>query len=205
MNMSVKTEKLSTTARKEVSRLLTSELPSGLAFHNLIHTMDVVAAVKEIGLHCKLNEEEKEIVNLAAWFHDCGFTITYTGHEIASQHLAAVFLQRISYPKDKLEQVLACIAATELPQQPSNIMEKVICDADFHHLASEDFVDTQWRLREECKVVYREFSKSEWMQQNIELLESHRYFTTYGRKKLEKRKRMNLISCKQMEHILQPV
>lgn len=200
--MRVKTEKLATTARKEVSRLMMRELPSGLAFHNLIHTMDVVDAVKEIGYHCQLNEEEREIVNLAAWFHDTGFTVTYTDHEIASQDLAESFLQKIGYPTDKLEKVLACISSTELPQQPSNTMEKVLCDADFFHLSSTEFIDTQWRLREECKVVYREYSKPEWMQQNIDLLENHSYFTEYGRNVLEMHKKVNIMSCRRFEKIL---
>ena len=79
-------------------------------------------------------------MHLAAWFHDIGHLIKYKGHERESQKLAWNWLQRESYPSDKMKIILSCIAATQLPQTPKNLLEQVICDADLFHLSLEEYL-----------------------------------------------------------------
>lgn len=117
-------------AGRYIARLLTKQLPDGLSFHNLHHTINVVRGVRDISKHLKLNKEQKEILELAAWFHDSGHVVSYQGHELESLKLAKAFLRKENYPAEKKEQVLACIEATKMPQQPRNLLQKALCDAD---------------------------------------------------------------------------
>ena len=41
----------------------------------------VAKAVRLMSSEMQLTDEEKEILELAAWFHDTGFTRVYMGHE----------------------------------------------------------------------------------------------------------------------------
>lgn len=58
-----------------VSSELTNNLPDHFVYHNLVHTRRVVDAVKEITTSETVNisEEDAQLVELAAWFHDIGF------------------------------------------------------------------------------------------------------------------------------------
>ena len=44
-----------------------------------------------------------------------------------------------NYPTEKMESVLACIGATIMPQQPTNLLEEIICDADLYHLSLDEY------------------------------------------------------------------
>ena len=56
-------------AEKKASDLLLT-LPDTMTYHNLNHTREVVKAAEKIGSYASLQEEEMEILLLAAWFHD---------------------------------------------------------------------------------------------------------------------------------------
>ncbi|MDG1870831.1 MAG: hypothetical protein P8I78_02575, partial [Flavobacterium sp.] len=48
---------------------------------------------------------------------------------------------------EKLSAVLACINATKLHETPGTLLEKVLCDADFAHMASADYTKLSEQLR----------------------------------------------------------
>jgi len=186
-------------AGRYITRLFAEKLSGDLVFHNFHHTSNVVRGVKDIGRHLHLGKEEREILLLSAWFHDSGHIIKYIGHEEASQQIAAEWLEKENYPKEKLEQVLGCIAATHLPQQPKNLLEEVICDADLYHLSLGEYCHIQFQLREEFKRVFKkEYRDVQWMKDNLEFLNNHQYFTDYGKTILAERKAQNKKKCEQL-------
>ena len=101
-------------AGRYVTRLLIENLPADLLFHNLHHTMNVVRGVRDIIKHTKVNREQREILLLAAWFHDTGLLYRYKGHEIESQRIATDFLTQHHYSAEKMAVVAACIQATQI-------------------------------------------------------------------------------------------
>ncbi len=111
--------------RDYVLELFFSKSPNDICFHNVKHTQEVVQATIEIAEQCHFTQKQLEIVMLAAWFHDCGYTITFTNHEDSSKTITADFLNRHNYPKEDIEQVLACIEATRFPQNPTSPEEEV--------------------------------------------------------------------------------
>ena len=96
----------------------------------------MVSKVNEIIQSEELSSDEEEIVLLAAWFHDIGYAIDKDKHEENSTIIASNFLNKENYPAEKLTIVIACIHATKLLETPTTIVERVLRDADFAHLAS---------------------------------------------------------------------
>ncbi|WP_209319653.1 HD domain-containing protein [Ancylomarina longa] len=177
---------------KYVGKLL-EKLPAELCYHNLKHTLEVVEASKNLAVESGLSAEHTEIVIIAAWFHDCGHTITYFGHEEAGMEIAKNFLNKIEYPSDHTQEVLRCIACTKYPSQPQNEMQKVLCDADMFHLTFDDYEYRSMKLKEELEAVtHKEIPFQHWCDTNLEFLEDHCYFTNYGKKILTFFKESNL-------------
>ena len=173
--------------------ILENKLPRNVCYHNVNHTKGVVDATLEIGRGSGLNEEELEIVQLAGWFHDIGYAQDSSKHEAIGAHLASAFLQERNFPAAKITQVIRCIEATRMPQQPESKLEEVICDADMVHLAREDFLDKTKSLRDELENEFEEqISDKKWLKQTLRFLKNHRYFTGYAQKKYENAKASNL-------------
>ncbi len=122
-----------------VTNLFAEKLSPALIYHNLSHTANVAESAKKIGKKCELSSEDLEIVTIAAWFHDTGYTESYNNHEEAGKLIASAFLDANNYDPDKKEKVLSCIDATKMPQSPKSAAEQVLCDADLSHLGKEDF------------------------------------------------------------------
>lgn len=181
---------LLTATRAYVTELFQKSVDPKFTFHNLHHTQQVVAAASEIAAHYNLNEEDRDVLLLAAWFHDTGFRSGHPEeHERESIQVATEFLNQHGAGADRIQRVSSCIQATRMPQSPLSQVEKIMCDADLYHLGSGDFKKMNGQLRLEQEAYFgKPISKREWRQRNIEFLESHQYFTDYCQAKLEPQK-----------------
>ncbi|MGJ1525358.1 Pycsar system effector family protein [Sphingobacterium spiritivorum] len=165
-----------------------------LCFHNDSHTSEVVNAATEIAHHYALNKEDLFIVLCAAYFHDLGY---FHGgakqHEGRGAQLARTFLEEQGIDKHIQDQVVGCIMATRMPQQPTNLLEQILCDADLFHLGGENFETRNKLMRKEAETVGgKKIGKEEWRKQTIALMQQHHYHTDYAREKLNKEKEKNL-------------
>ncbi|RNL52508.1 HD domain-containing protein [Pedobacter jejuensis] len=176
-----------------VDKLLNERLPLSMYFHNYRHTVLVLKAVTEIGNHSILTDIEKCTLQLAALFHDVGYTETYMGHEDVSIQIAAEFLKGENISDEIIDSVCKCIDATRFPQKPKDRLGMIICDADFYHLSLVDYPLYAENLKKEWQenlgIVY---SAEKWDMLNVSLLSSHQYFVPYARKALEKGKQLNI-------------
>lgn len=199
---------------KNYAEEILSTLSSNLCYHDLEHTIQVVEAAKEIGSQSNLNEAELELVLIAAWMHDIGYHIEGTDeHEVDSQKMARELLENERFPEDKIKKIEGIILATRMPQNPQNLLEEVLCDADLYHLSSNKFEARGKLLRSEWeKANNTSYNNVEWINKNIEFLLHHTYHTAYGKevllpkklknlKKLEKKKK-KLIK-EEDEHLIQ--
>lgn len=175
-----------------VKETLQRELPKGVVYHDLYHTRQVVDAASDIGQHSGLTDEEMEIVMIAAWFHDLGYKDTGKNHEEASAALAEDFLKGKNYEEARIKQVQNCILATKMPQNPTNLLEKIVCDADLHHLGTKDYFKQARKLQEEINNIGEDaVTDARWMELNIKFIKEHEFFTDYAREVYEKRKKKN--------------
>ncbi len=182
-----------TEAQKFAEQLLENELPEKIVYHSINHTRLVSKAAVEIGSHSNVNAAELEIIELAAWFHDLGYTVSINNHEEKSAEITRKFLIDHNYPTDKINQVIACIMATKMPQNPKNKLDEILCDADLVHLANKNYCEISELLQEELEQVFgKEIKDEEWYKKNIDFIENHEFFTPYARANYSDKVRKNL-------------
>jgi len=180
-------------AEQFATQILENEVSEKFVYHNYYHTSRVVEAAKLIGTECKLSETDLEIVTVAAWFHDTGYKNGCVKHEESGAIIAREFLSSIGYPEERIRKVEGCIMATQMPQNPTNLLEEVICDADLHHLACSDYKDMSDRMQQEIEHVKGEkIDDPSWNEMNLQFFKDHQYFTEYGKTKLQPIKEENL-------------
>jgi predicted metal-dependent HD superfamily phosphohydrolase len=186
-------------AETSVVALFRRKAGESLTFHNLQHTRTVVRAVEEIAAMMEITPKGKEILLLAAWFHDCGYLFQYSDHEEKSKKLAKAFLTKEHYPTTWTNKVMDCIEATKPAHQPAKLLEQILCDADMRHLASENYLSRLDDLRKEwASFLGQTYSDEHWIRLNLDFLAEHHYYTSYGREMWEAPKRENTQRLEQM-------
>lgn len=180
-------------AKDHVVLQLSLKLPASITYHSTHHTAEVVNSAMEIADEQDLNDADKEILGLAAWFHDIGYIDGKEGHEERSAKVATAFLQSHDYPASQIEKIVGCILATRMPQDPQSNLEQILCDADMMHLASDDYFKKSDLLHKEltetniCNV-----NETEWLEMNKDFLTNHCFFTSYAKGKYTGKVKDNL-------------
>lgn len=186
--------KLIDAASAYVTGLLTEDLPTNCLYHNITHTKRVFKSTKEIVEHIELSPEDSEIVFLATLFHDTGYCADRENHEERSVEIATKFLQEANVDTAVIEKVKACILATKMEAIPETLLEKIIRDADASHFGKDYFQEASEFLRLELQLQnIKNYSKQEWMKENISMLQNvHSYYTDYAKENWEPIKQKNI-------------
>ncbi|MEM9848246.1 MAG: HD domain-containing protein, partial [Bacteroidota bacterium] len=117
------------------------KVDSKYVYHNIQHVQNVVDAAHHIAAGYSLTENEKEILELAAWFHDAGYSEGPEQHEERSALIAAKFLKEKGYEEEKIERVSSAILDTKYDAQPTELLNQILRDADLSHLGSVTYWD----------------------------------------------------------------
>jgi predicted metal-dependent HD superfamily phosphohydrolase len=181
-------------AEKFVFNLLTNKLGTKYVYHNLSHTQRVVSKTKELLENIEISETDAENLEIAAWFHDTGFTEKAENHETESIKIVEVFLKEHKVDAKRIEAIASLILATKMGHEVTNDLERIITDADCAHLGSKSFFDYTSLLRKEWELTnFKKVSDIEWIENNIKFLsEEHRFNTEYALKNWTNRKEKNL-------------
>jgi len=164
-----------------------------LVFHNLEHTKTVVARAEEIAAHYQLTERDTLTIYVAAWFHDVGHLfVDISKHEEKSIEMMKTFMQEENNDDALIADIAECIMATKMPHAPKNFLGEIMCDADTYHFGTKDFKKTNKQVREEFKLRNYVPVTLEWDRNSLELLQKHKYFTSYCQVLLEEGKRKNI-------------
>ncbi|MBU8893002.1 MAG: HD domain-containing protein [Bacteroidales bacterium] len=174
-------------------------LPDNLYYHNVKHTIDVVTQVELIGRSEGISDEEMLILKTAALFHDMGHLINYDTHEEESTKLAKKILPQYHYTKEQIERISQLILVTQMPPQPKNLLEEIMCDADLDYLGRADFVPVSINLYKEYHERKKIDSILEWNQMQLKFIKNHQYFTKTAQKLREVNKK------KQLENIQEEI
>lgn len=176
-----------------VEDLLDNNYSEEFSYHNLEHTREVVKAVLKIAENSELSVDQHEMVIIAAWFHDTGYTKDTNDHENESKRIAEDFLQERGYPAHKITIVENAIEATRIPQNPKDIVGEVLCDADMFHLATNKFMKKSQLLKKENEKIHNNTIEKEiWLNETLKFANRHSYFTNYGKYVLDKKKGKNI-------------
>lgn len=182
-----------------VTQLFENILKFEYTYHTIQHTKNVVNAVQEISQYEKITSDELELLIIAAWFHDTGYTVSKENHEIESTKIATKFLKENGVDEERIQDINKLILATIFNYQPKSLLEKIICDADFYHLSNDDYETNIELLREEWKLEdLLEYSDIEWIKININFLENkHDFKTDFAKKNWQFQKEKNINKLKE--------
>lgn len=168
-----------------VEQFFEHKLSPKLVFHNLEHTVQVVKAARRLANDQHLTPADTELLLLAAYFHDTGYTQRYVGHEAVSADLAADFLKAHNYPAAGIEQVRHLIMATEVGSETRGALADTLVDADRSGMGREDFAAAGERLRLEWEMYLpdRSFSTPDWLQYQFDYLNETDFRTEAARRR----------------------
>ena len=184
---------------------LERELPGYLAYHNADHTKDVIAASQQLAARENIAGDDLVLLKTAALFHDSGFMQQSEGHEEISCILAREHLPACGYTLDQIEHICRIIMATKLPQSPTDILEKILCDADLFYLGQDGYEAKAEKLFREFKQAGVIKTDTEWLLKQTEFLSAHSYFTPAAIGLLEEKKQVILQKLRsKIEIILSP-
>ncbi|SDX26662.1 Pycsar system effector family protein [Flavobacterium degerlachei] len=165
-----------------VCKLLKDKLSNSFTYHNIKHTKNVVNAVEVLCEKEALNQIDKELVLVAAWFHDTGYIYGCENHELSSVSIVIDFLKEKEKSNEYIDTVSSIIKATTFDYVPKTILEKIIRDADYSHFANSDYLKVCELLRTEWVNTQKKiFSDFEWANENYRILSvCHKYYTDYA-------------------------
>ncbi|AUS05505.1 Pycsar system effector family protein [Pseudotamlana carrageenivorans] len=187
-------EKLIAEAEQFASTLLNEKLDCKFLYHNLTHTQRVVEKANLLAEQCGLSEHEKNLLVLAAWFHDTGYTKNIKKHEEESVLIAKSFFKHHALKDADQETVFQLILATRAGYEPKTISEKIIRDADCSHIGSKTYFEVSELLKKEWELTCnKKLSESAWLEENIQFLAiQHRFYTSEANALWQKRKGKNI-------------
>ncbi|MCB0791957.1 MAG: polyphosphate kinase 1 [Flavobacteriales bacterium] len=179
--------------RLHVRKVFDRRMPKHLVFHDLEHTLTVARTALEIGRAMELPARDMADVEIAALFHDLGYSRKHKGHEAESAKLARTYLRRAGVGERRIVRIEGLIRATELGTLPRSTLQRVLRDADSSKAGQADFEERSELLRREFERVQdRAIPENDWADQNLAYLRAHRFFTPYAQRRFGRQKDLNL-------------
>jgi predicted metal-dependent HD superfamily phosphohydrolase len=196
---------LLSTVEEHIKKFFKENIPSKYVYHDITHTEDVVRVCRQIGLTYGLPMEDLTLLQIAAWFHDTGYTDGPDGHEERSIVNAHAFLQNFGYSAKQLDQIAGCIRATKLPQRPVGLMQQIIADADLSHLGEKSYWIRTARVRQELIVLQNKMmTEEQWLDFELAFMIGHQYHTDVAKELFEKRKFKHIVELRKQQMRLNP-
>ena len=192
---------LVTEAQRYVVALLKNWLSAEYVFHSIEHTLEVAENAVLIGKNSGLNQKEIFMAQVSALFHDTGYIRSYENHEEESAFIAGEFLRLREIEERYILMVTHAILATKVPQAPNNQIAAVLCDADLHHLTSDNYFEKMELLRLEWQICGKQnFTEKEFHLNSIEFFRQHHYHSEYGKTIMEAKKQQVLTRVRDRVH-----
>ncbi len=181
-------------AKKFTLNLLNEKLDTSFTYHNIPHTQRVVESATELADLAGIEETDKNLLLIAAWLHDTGYTKSIDKHEEESVAIAKEFLKEHKCSESDIKTICDLILITKMEATPSNQLENIIRDADASHIGSKNYLEISELLRKEWEIQCdKTYSEIEWLDENINFLSTkHRFHSTEASSIWEKRKGKNL-------------
>ena len=160
-----------------IEQKLKGEILLKFEYHNIIHMMDVYQAAIRIAESESIENDDLILLLTAVLFHDSGFILGNENHEVLSCEIAEMNLPLFGYDAVQIRRIKGLIMATKIPQDPQNLLEEVICDADLDYLGRSDFWKIGNKLLNELRNCGAALTEYEWNEKQLLFLEKHSYFT----------------------------
>jgi HD superfamily phosphodiesterase len=192
-------------ASKYAADLLERKLIPALAYHNVSHTLDVVRFCNTLAEMEGVDEESRQLLLVAAYFHDTGLTgITNTDleafnaarsiHEERAVEIAREILPAYGFEPNEMDLITSLIMATKWDHAPENLLEQIISDADISSIGRETdyFMITSDALRAELSAFGIENAEREWFENQKEFVGTYKYHTASARRLFDAQRHLNV-------------
>lgn len=186
----IEVEKLKATV-KEIYR---EPLPQNIHYHKWSHIVQVEEAVLTIAQGECVDGVDLIRLRSGVYVHDLGNLISRENHEQRGVKLAYQFLPLFGADAEDLTVVDGLVMATAIPQSPTNLLERIMCDADLSLMGYENWFETIDGYRKELGIE----SLEEWYVGQVNFLGSHKWFTQTAARKYDGQKQKNLERVKQL-------
>lgn len=184
--------------RKESWDLLNSKLPPELYYHSIRHTKSALKNCEAYIRYFDLNSYDSKLLRIGVLLHDIGFTVSVNNHEVEGVKIAVKLMRQYDFSENDIEVVKGLIMATRVPQRPTNLMERIICDVDLDYLGRKDFYKISDLLYRELLERDELFDRLDWNRIQIEFLEKHAYHTEFAKKRRQGPKENRITELKYM-------
>lgn len=186
-----------------VLKKLKKELKPNLYYHNFQHTLDVCESVDRLAEMENIKGEDLILLQTAAVFHDTGFLWRYENNEELACKYARQILVDYQYTPAQTDLICQMIMATQIPQQPGNLMGMILCDADLDYIGRGDFFITALRLhREWSENSNMKITFKDWYLKQQSFILQHDFFTSSARTLRNEKKAHNLAQVKELLNLL---
>lgn len=172
---------------------LDDKLPKHYYYHNTAHTLQVMQTAEALAKMEKVEKHQLLLLQTAALMHDTGLMFGRENHEAQSVMYLHTILPEYDYSAEVIDHISEMVMATKMPQNPQDLLAKLLCDADLDYLGTKNYFMQSHQLRLEWleENLISEDLK-EWYQYQVHFLSTHRYFTNYGTYLRQKIKEENL-------------
>lgn len=157
-------------ASEYVFNLFKDKLSGDHTYHSYEHTLDTVRACKKLATAYNLTSRDYEILILAAWFHDTGYTEIYQDHEQRGVEIMKSYLEG-QYKLEDLAEIENLILSTKHEHIPDGTLQEILHDADLINVGKRKFNRRADLLRIEWeKIIDKKFSNIDWASIQLEFL-----------------------------------
>jgi predicted metal-dependent HD superfamily phosphohydrolase len=177
-----------------VSHFFFNRVDPRYCFHQIQQTEYVLRSALRIAKSFRLSKRDIFLLTAATWFQNTGYCRGDTGHEERSCEVGAEFLNRNKIPTTDTGQICRLILSTRSGQQPADMLEKILADANYYYFGCKSFTKWNDKLYKEHQFLQSNdfLSMEAWQKEMIQMMTDHRFHTTYCRLKLAKQKIINI-------------
>ena len=184
---------------RKALEVLSQKLPAYLTYHSIEHTKYVVKMAEYLAWREDMPDHDIFLSKVAALYHDIGFIKTRENHESIGCDIAREELPKEGIHPDDVTKICGMIMATKIPQNPQNLHEEILADADLEYLSAQNFEPVSEMLFKELKHFNPAFTRKDWRKVQIDFLSNHCYHTSFCKRYKESFKEQHLLKLKGLD------
>jgi len=163
-------------------------------YHSFVHSSNVRNNAVDLAKGLGLSDKDQQLLSLAAYFHDTGFSNgEWNGHEDRSAIHAREFLSEHKYSESDISRIESLIQSTKMDVEASDLLERLMKDADTSHIGSKEYQNECSQLRLEWESAEgKVFTEEQWYRKNLEFLKNHTFLSPIAKQRYNSRKFKNI-------------
>lgn len=155
--------------------LMENEMPNK-PYHNIEHVDSLIEEIE----YLDIPDTDKELLRIAAIFHDIGHRNGPENHEQRSATVARNFLESEDINEEIIDTITQMILDTKLFKEPESRLGAILSDVDTHSFAYnwDQFKKTSLNVKQEEDPTA---TRTEWWNSAYNLLNEHEYHSDIGK------------------------